>query len=208
MLRPAWDMTDSFEEDQSEKARLRLQRKSEARQRALKARRESREGLAEDCGAENQDNGSHPNSLASGSSDENSQPSKMNRRRQSWGGLSTKSSSPQPSATGNFSSSSFSKLNRRHSSGSRRQLDFDVGSNADFKANRRKSWTKSSVVEKIEEMTRRRQQRRLSSQIELQQKQAEMEEYGEWGLFAKLLNDTRKQIATNAKVCQPTLDLQ
>eukprot|EP00750_Incisomonas_marina_P020783 INCI4086.5.p1 GENE.INCI4086.5~~INCI4086.5.p1 ORF type:complete len:1393 (+),score=313.52 INCI4086.5:228-4406(+) len=199
MLRPAWDMTDSFEEDQSEKARLRLQRKSEARQRALKARRESREGLAEDCGAENQDNGSHPNSLASGSSDENSQPSKMNRRRQSWGGLSTKSSSPQPSATGNFSSSSFSKLNRRHSSGSRRQLDFDVGSNADFKANRRKSWTKSSVVEKIEEMTRRRQQRRLSSQIELQQKQAEMEEYGEWGLFAKLLNDTRKQIATNAK---------
>jgi len=160
MLHAAWDMSESFEDDQSEKARQRLAKKSEARQRALRARRGSR-----DLESNNQEN----------------KPAVVNRR-QSWGGRSSKKS-PFQSKPGSAGKSGV----------------FEAP--AQSRANRRKSWTKSSVVLNIEQMQKRRLQRRLSSQIEMQQKREEMEEYGEWGMFAKHLKDTRKEIAAASKVC-------
>lgn len=175
MLHAAWDMNDSFEDEQSEKARQRLAKKSEARQRALKARRESRE--------------------LDGHQNEENKPKLINRR-QSWGGRSVKADSPFKARSG----SAGKPGPKRGSGASRRPVYFDLDAAPHSRVNRRKSWTKSSVVDKIEKMQRRRQQRRLSSQIELQQKREEMEEYGEWGMFAKHLKNTRKEIAAAAKV--------
>ena len=147
----------------------------------------------------------------------------VRNRRRSWGGATAFSKSKSPSAFKSAATPMSGKKalgkkdNKFHmsagkSSGSsrpRRHLSFDQplqqlsASAGEFsRSERRKSWTKSGVVEKIEEMQRRRAQRRMSNQIELEQKKAQLESYGEWGMFAKLMEDTRKDLAANVKVGQ------
>jgi hypothetical protein len=175
----AWNVSDA-EYEASKKARLRLVKKSEARQRALMARRESKEVL-------------QPTNTHNSSS------------KRHWKALRENKIASLAKGSPRYTNTKLSGKNgstfRKHvlNVSSPALLSSISSSPAPSKASRRKSWTKSLVVEKMEEMQRRRTQRRLSSQMEMEAKKSEMAEYGEWGLFGKILRETREKMARVSK---------